>query len=351
MKIRKIACLVTVLIMLGACDIVTVMPSGSQNKSKDTPISSDKANKDEISYSIMDETYFLEINGYVYCSLEDQLMRYSSDLKKKEIMTKDFEAYSAMYQLEDEIYYELYGEVHRINLKNGKEEKVYTAKNGEYIFGFFIKNNILYADSDRGIAYRELNSNNDELKLLVGLFRREDYDEPWLIYGNDLFYIDGNNQFKLCRMNLETKKSEIFLDRSFQYAIIDRKFDIYNDELYYIMPNKVPNINLPETETNNTEQKGVKYTLYKMPLTGGESKQIAADITNISIYNGEIFCTLHKKKGIYKMKLDGSGLTRIFDGNILGYNIINNHVYAYNSDKIYKMDINDPKKVLSSSIK
>ena len=89
-----------------------------------------------------------------------------------------------------------------------------------------------------------------------------------------------------------------------------------------------------------TDSEAEKRLLYKMKIDGSSSYLVSSENTDcVNITGGWIYYT--NGTSLNKMKTDGTGKQELFDKNVKGINVINNHVYCRSTDFVgYEIDVN-----------
>lgn len=207
----------------------------------------------------------------------------------------------------------------------------------------YIFDNKLYVSTSDGIYRYDLDYSNEEEMLDESgtcLYVDEEF----------IYYCDYVNNF--IRYNIATKESETLLEDVYYVQVIDR--NIYyqsnqdNESIYVYNLDSKENKKLNDTPsytiTVDTENNSIYYindnaTLCKINLDGSDNQEIVEDVTDYTIYKGNLYCV--NEKGIEAYDIATKKSTKLLKkSSIKNINILNNRlVYSVYYDGIYSVDL------------
>ena len=237
------------------------------------------------------------------------------------------------------MYYAVYSNIYKVNVKTRKSTLVYSSKSGFWISDLTVKDGWIYCVLDKfmgtGGSYPyifKVKTNGKSAKTLKKGIRpvvykgniyyiKCDFDE------NDDYYVERN--VGLYRMSLSGKN-----DKCIKKSSKIEDFTVYKSKIYYIGYN--------DYESN----------LYTMSTSGGKSKVMIYGIdyssTGIKIYSDYIY--FNYGYDIYKTKINSTKKTKVVS-NAEIKDVSGGYVYytveGYESESLYKMKLSNRAKTFS----
>jgi hypothetical protein len=171
------------------------------------------------------------------------LYKYNIDGSKQRLLVKDNVAPAAV--ADDNIYYTDYtkgSSIRALSLSSFTENTFYK---GNYLYPIFMGDYIYYIDTEKNNRIYRMKKDGSDPELLV--------DEPCSAYnitntGKYLYYqITDKKKNSICRINLETMKSDTLLKGKFKQISVTKNYvffkDLKNEKIYLVSADGSTNIN------------------------------------------------------------------------------------------------------------
>jgi hypothetical protein len=199
-----------------------------------------------------------------------------------------------------------------------------------------------YAQSDEGLIRSRLDGSQ---KTSLNIY----YANNINVTNDAIYYLHtlGDNSGKLYRTDLNGKNSKLISSSEVMRSFIIYENYIYyinfndNDRIYRMKPDGTGKLKLTSdtecTSLSVTEDYVIyntpRYGMVRMDKDGTDRKLLREHGRNVlPIEDNIYFINTGDRSYIYKMKLDGTGLTKLAENGTLNFNIVGNTIYYSNTD-------------------